>query len=612
MRTERVFTNYRCNQNCTYCNSRRAQDELAEIQFPRVCGRLDAALAAGATELILTGGEPTLRSDLPALIGHARRAAGKSLRIVVETNATLVDEASACALRQAGLNHALVNLVGSSAAVDAVTHDPGGFEATLRGVRLLLLAGVSIEIQAALVRSTRELLRELPSRVASLMSEESLESSREGLRGIVLVVPTESPQPLELLAWHESSAAILELEASARSLGVSLRLGADCAPPPCAFPPGARVWHLYSSFGQGGGDRPSHRHLEACEGCLVREACPGVAEPYLARHPVPPMHPIAEERTRRRLTIVSSVKDQMRREFVTPSRYVSSTHGVVDEEVIRINFHCNQSCTFCFVSTHLPPMGDDAIRLAIVDAGRRGVRITLSGGEPTLNPRLVEYVALAKEHSRLPVQLQTNAVRLDDGALVAALATAQLDEAFVSLHGSTAEISDRVTEAPGTFARTVVGIDHLARTSIKTILNFVLCQANYADVGAFVELVSFRWPLALVNFSFVAPSSDVVPRERSLIPRYADVVPHVNRAVLAAHRSGIAICGFESMCGLPLCLVPEPIERLALSEIAPGYDHGEFLKTSECEKCTLKTRCYGLRRGYAAMYGTDELRAVTA
>lgn len=578
-----------------YCTYRRSEDDLAAIQGSRLIAAIDAAVDRGASEVTLTGGEPTMRGDLPMLVAHTKRAGA---RAVLETNATLVDAGLATRLKEAGLSRALVNLAGPSASLDAVTRDPGGFDRTLRGIEALVLAGVDVFVQAAVVRSTQEELSGLPSRLAGL-----------SVSGLVLTVPTESPAAEELLGWEDACKAVIRVETEARRVGLPVQLSADAAPPPCAFPPKARIQHLYSQT-PGAGRRDGFRHVPACQACLMREACPGIAESYLAREPSPRMHPITDDRVRRRLSLVSDVAEQTRRELVSRSRTVHPTLGVIEESVIRIHFHCNQSCTFCFVSTHLPPPADEAVLAAIELAARQGSKVVLSGGEPTLSARLADYVGLAKSLSSLPVQIQTNAVKLEDASLVDALAAAGLDEAFVSLHGATASVSDRVTEAPGTFERTLRGIDQLTRARIRVIVNFVLCEPNYREASAFVRLIASRWPAALVNFSFVAPSSDLVPRTPDLIPRYRDVAPDLREAIDLARNRGLEVVGLESMCGLPLCLVPVQVRDLALAEIPEGYDQGEFTKGTACQSCALESRCYGLRRGYAAMYGEGELRAV--
>src|SRR5205814_5593142 len=157
------------------------------------------------------------------------------------------------------------------------------------------------------------------------------------------------------------------------------------------------------------------------------------------------------------------------------------------------------------------------------------------------------------------------------------------------------------------------GIDRLHEAGVLLILNFVICRRNQDDMTSWVRLCAARWPRALLNVSFVAPSSDVVPREPALIPRYAEVLPELARAVAEAQRLDMRVTGFESMCGIPLCLVPAELEPyFSLSDKPDGLDGGEFLKTEVCHSCSLERKCHGVRRGYVELYGPGELRAVPA
>lgn len=592
MRSERVVTNLRCNQNCTFCTSRRAVDDPAFVKTSAVEERIREAVASGAREVVLTGGEPTLRRDLVQLVARAKEGA----RVALETNATLVDLARAKALKDAGLDRVLVHL-----ASDEVTRDPGGLEATLRGVDALVAAGLAVDAQAAIVRSSIDRLVDFVELLKA-----------HGVRTLYLVTPTSAPDGRELVDWDTAGRVVREVEARARVAGLPIKIAPGSGPPPCVHGRDPRIAHVYS-LTPGGRARADHVHLAACDPCLVRDRCAGISNELLRRFGPPTMTPVGTDRGRRRLSLISTVEEQIARELVTPNRYHDPLHGVLEEDVIRVVFQCNQACRFCFVSTHLPAAGVDAIEAAIHEAGTRGHRVTLSGGEPTLNPDLVRYVRLAKSVSRLPVQLQTNAIRLADSTLARELADAGLDEAFVSLHGATAAVSDAITGAPGTFDKTVRGLDRLASAGVTLLINFVICQANAHELSAWVELLADRWPRAFANVSFVAPSTDMVPREHALVPRYAEVLPELARAVVVAESRGVAIGGFESMCGIPLCLVPRSIDRyFDLSEVPPGFDAGEFVKTSACTACALSSRCYGVRRGYVELHGDGELRSIPA
>ena len=605
VRSELVFTHFTCNQNCTYCSVRRASDDRATIGGDAVRERIRAALAKGAREIVLTGGEPGMRRDLVDLVRFAREAGAEAVGL--ETNATLLDLEAARALREAGLSFVRVNLSGWGEAHDLITRDPGGFARTLAGLRALVAAGLDVGIVSVVVRSTLELLPALPERLA----EATADVGR--LSGITVRVPTSSPDPSELVSYEAAVPVLVALDESSRKAGLPVKLAPDSGPPPCVFPHAGRIAHLYA-LTPGARPRDDHTKAAACAGCQMDDRCSGLPSAYLARFPLPTLRPITEDRVRRRLALISTVEEQVLRELAQPNRFANPDTGeVIEEELIRVNFHCNQACRFCFVSTHLPPAGDDLIRDVILRAAQAGKQVTLTGGEPTLNARLVEYVRLARDHGPHRVSLQTNAIRLADAALTASLVEAGMGSVQASLHGSYAELCDSMTEAPGTFDKQVLGIDNLhAHADVHLTINFVITQGNYTDLPAFVRFCAERWPRAFLNISFVGASSDVVPKEKALVPAYADVLPFLLEAIDEARARSMDIGGFESMCGIPLCLVPESSRPLFAADIPDGYDGGEFVKPDACRGCALTRKCFGMRRGYFDLYGGHELHAVAA
>lgn len=601
------MTNETCNQNCAFCDARRPVEDAARVRTAAVLSRIDEALVSGARELVLTGGEPTLRRDLPLLIEHAKAARPgqpTSPLVVLETNAALVTDERAAALARAGLDRARVHVPLWGDACDATTRDPGGFRRTLAGLGALAEAGVELELSAPVVGDTELELPRLPAALAQTALR---------VRALLLTVPTRAPDPRALLPLSRAAAVVERTMRAARGTGLRVQLSPDASLAPCLFSHPSHVAHLFS-LTRGGARRDERRaRVPACDACAVRDRCPGLPSDALAREPElsPRVRPITDDRTRRRLSLAGTVDEQIARELVTRDVRRVSDGSVLAEHIVRVGFSCNQSCRFCFVSTHLPPAHEEAVLAAIREIAEAGGVLTLSGGEPTLSPRLVDYVRLGKRLGAREIELQTNATRLADGGLAEALAEAGVDTAFVSLHAPTAELSDRITEAPGTFDETVRGLDALAATTIRTRLNFVFCEANKETFPTYVEWCAERWPRAELTVSFVAPSTDVVPREATLIPRYADVMPYLAEGIRRARALGVVLVGFESMCGVPLCLVPDDVTRyFAFSPLPEGYDRGEFVKTEACRACALVERCHGLRRGYAELHGAGELRPI--
>ncbi|MEM7155369.1 MAG: radical SAM protein [Myxococcota bacterium] len=594
MRVARVVTNETCNQACRFCNARRPHERVSIASSSAIRARLAEAREQG-TEVLLTGGEPTRRPDLPNIV---RGATAQGSRVVLETNAALIDSRLARALADAGLDAARVHLPAWGPRLDAITRDPGGAAATQRGLLALQEAGIDIEGCSPVVRDNLESLPLLPAQ----LSDAGIELQRLWIR-----LPRSAPDPSALAPLDAMVATTQALVHQARAHALPISLDAGTYLPPCLFERPSHIASIYA-LTSGGAERSGYRRPDACAECAVRDRCPGLPEDL----PETVARPITNERLRRRLTVIESPTAQIERELVTREILRRPDGSTVPSHVVRIGFRCNQACHFCFVSTHLPAPAVAQVEAAIDEIADQGGVLVLSGGEPTLDPRLPEYIRRGKDRGASEVELQTNATRLDAPGYCQTLCDAGLDFAFISLHGATAEVSDRVTDAPGTFDRSVAGIDALAATPVRIHLNFVFCELNREQFPDFVQLVADRWPQVEITVSFVGMSTDLVPRQPWLVPRYRDVIPALQRGLALARRHGLSVGGFDSMCGLPLCLVPGDLrEFFSLAQLPSGYDGGEFVKPAPCTRCVLQPRCFGLRRAYATMYGWDELQPVT-
>ena len=71
MHVQRVVTNETCNQNCWFCNARRPSERPEYVASAAVRHRIAAARSAEPREIVLTGGEPAMRSDLADLVRYA-------------------------------------------------------------------------------------------------------------------------------------------------------------------------------------------------------------------------------------------------------------------------------------------------------------------------------------------------------------------------------------------------------------------------------------------------------------------------------------------------------------------------------------------------------------
>ncbi|MHB0915928.1 MAG: radical SAM protein [Thermoleophilia bacterium] len=161
-----------CNLRCVFCYAGCAGGSAArrrEAVMPgdKVRRAIDSILDdAGVPSLSFTGGEPTLRHDLPELVAYA---AGRGMRVNLITNGTLMTPELAAALAAAGLASAQVSIEGATVAThDAVTGVSGSFRKSLEGIERLRAAGIHVHANTTINRINIDECVEIPRLTAGL------------------------------------------------------------------------------------------------------------------------------------------------------------------------------------------------------------------------------------------------------------------------------------------------------------------------------------------------------------------------------------------------------------------------------------------------------------
>lgn len=124
---------YRCNNDCGHCYNARARSfpELGTEDWKRI---LDVLWGLGVPHVVFTGGEATLRNDLPVLIRHAER----NRQITgLNTNARrLADKEYVGQLVEAGLDHVQVTVESWVPEIhDEMMRTRGAFRQTIAGLQ---------------------------------------------------------------------------------------------------------------------------------------------------------------------------------------------------------------------------------------------------------------------------------------------------------------------------------------------------------------------------------------------------------------------------------------------------------------------------------------------
>jgi radical SAM protein with 4Fe4S-binding SPASM domain len=127
---------YRCNNDCLHCYNARSRDypELSTRKWHQI---LDRLWAIGIPHVVFTGGEPTLRNDLPELIAHAEQ--NGQITGINTNGRRLSDNKYVDGLVKAGLDHVQITLESHDPNIhDAMVHSHGAWNQTVAGIRNVL------------------------------------------------------------------------------------------------------------------------------------------------------------------------------------------------------------------------------------------------------------------------------------------------------------------------------------------------------------------------------------------------------------------------------------------------------------------------------------------
>ena len=156
---------------------------------------------------------------------------------------------------------------------------------------------------------------------------------------------------------------------------------------------------------------------------------------------------------------------------------------------------CNLDCVMCPWREMRPDMAvmswDVFSRIAENFHQTKGVDFT-GGGEPTLNPRLMDMIRVAKQ-AGCEVGFSTNGT-LVDAAMAEGLLSLQMDWISFSVDGATAETYESIRQGSD-FDRVIGNIAGLQRlkaargsTSPTMMMVLVMMPENYQQLPAYIEL----------------------------------------------------------------------------------------------------------------------------
>lgn len=136
-----LYVTRRCNLNCIYCfanaefTNRAWQDQPYEMPLEKIYDIIDQIADMKIKSITLTGGEATLRPDLPNIIEYIT---DKGIKIHFPTNAYSISDELARKLKNAGLEEVQTKLDSANPEIqDKLSRVNGSYERLIEGIKIL-------------------------------------------------------------------------------------------------------------------------------------------------------------------------------------------------------------------------------------------------------------------------------------------------------------------------------------------------------------------------------------------------------------------------------------------------------------------------------------------
>lgn len=312
-------------------------------------------------------------------------------------------------------------------------------------------------------------------------------------------------------------------------------------------------------------------------------------------------------------------------EGATP--WIGPRGQVMQRLELHLTYHCPERCLFCSEDHRMKAYNTFPVtwgRVATVlrlhaERGVKGVHFT--GGEPTIHPRFVEVLQLARKLGmRTSIGTIGTMLARED---FARKALPWLDEALFSVHGPTAEVHDAMAGRPGSFERvtTAMRLARRIRPELGLFANTVITTRNLEHLPDTVEMLAGLGARLVVVSNLTAEGGghdrygDLAPRLDDLARVLPTVPPRAGDAVLRFF--GVPMCLLGPYWTLSNDLHWDPrvtVEwqsapgRVAFTGIYSWAPDRKRVHTEACAGCRRRDVCMGVNDATVQQLSTDALR----
>jgi MoaA/NifB/PqqE/SkfB family radical SAM enzyme len=198
---------------------------------------------------------------------------------------------------------------------------------------------------------------------------------------------------------------------------------------------------------------------------------------------------------------------------------------------IQVTRLCNQKCRICSNPEIEATLTVDQAKAMVDDFVARGYHgVILTGGEPTMHPRLSDIMEYAQSRG-IHARLITNGQLLSDPELMRQYVARGLAHLHVSIQSPDPDVQDFLTGNPGSLARALMTLENAGSMGVTVDVNTPINHYNASQLDRLVHMIVDRFPFV---HHFVWNNLDPSMNRAAQNP---DVIHHLWEMEVPLHRA---------------------------------------------------------------------------
>lgn len=254
--------------------------------------------------------------------------------------------------------------------------------------------------------------------------------------------------------------------------------------------------------------------------------------------------------------------------------------------------------------------------------------VTFTSWEPTIHPKIVDMVKLAKDMGYKTIQIISNGRKYKDKNFVLDLIKAWITDFAISVHWYNSILHDSIVRKKWSFQETLQWMIHISQ--LKSDYNIVfntsttVIRQNYKDIYRMVYFLE-KFPLDSLILNVVIPQEEAIKNKDDILVKYSLMAKEFEKIVpFQKQFHNIYINGF------PYCLwenlndmlwFREPVQFEQSWEMFARHSENHSLelkweidlsminwksKREECKKCMYNSDCEWVWSSYINLFGWYE------